>query len=73
MSYVPPNQSYELSQQQRNALSELRVAQTHFEHARIGRISAITIARENGLTWQHIGDELGISSHEAREQFRRYL
>jgi hypothetical protein len=44
-------------------LAEMRATMSRLEH------QAIQLLRETGLTWEAIGDELGISRQAARSRF----
>jgi hypothetical protein len=72
MSYKNITES-DLVPPQREALTQVRSAQTAYDFAANARIAAVTLAREQGLTWEMLAREMGMSTSEAREHFRKYL
>lgn len=58
---------------QREALTQVRSAQTAYDFAANTRIAAVTLAREQGLTWELLAQEMGMRTSEARAHFGKYL
>ncbi len=58
---------------QREALTQVRSAQTAYDFAANARIGAVTMAREQGLTWEMLAREMDMSTSEARAHFGKYL
>jgi hypothetical protein len=72
MSYTNAR-DIDLAQPQRDALAQVRSAQTAYDFAANTRIAAVTLAREQGLTWDLLSRELDMSPSAAKEHFRKYL
>ena len=50
-------------------LAQVKMTHDHAEAALAIRITAITLARHAGCSWEHIGEALGMSRQTAHKRF----